>query len=123
MRVPTTRPIARPENARPSSPLPIPTWCLIAGMRVPHVPNAAAWIMNTAQTLIRARRSIGSGKRFALDGGESLRDLVGERPSFVDQLVGEGTCTLEERTIAPKLGEPQIGQTRLARSQQLSAAA
>src|SRR5262249_35679827 len=103
--------------------LPSPMWCLIAGMRVPHVPNAAAWTMKTAHTLTRARRSCVSGKCFALDGGEALRDLVCERAGVVDQFVGKVTCALEERTITPKLSELQVGQARLARSQQLAAAA
>src|SRR5690349_1114332 len=119
-----TRPTASPEKAMPSSPLPIPTWCLIAGMRVPHVPNAAAWIMKTPQTLTRARRSCSvSGKRFALDGGESLCNVVCERARFVDKLVGERTCALEEFAVPPQMGELQVGQSRLARTEQLSASA
>src|SRR5262249_36011490 len=79
--------------------------------------------MNTAQTLTRARRNVGSGKRFALDRGEPLRDLVPERARVVDEFVGKGTCSLEKRTVVPQLREPQIGQSRLPRSEQLSAAA
>src|SRR5207249_11480302 len=74
-------------------------------------------------TLMRAGLSSVSGKRFAFDRGESLLDLVRERSFLFDELVREGTCALEQRPVAPQVRELQIGQARLPRAEQLSAAA
>src|SRR5204862_503707 len=102
---------------------PIPTRCLIAGMRVAQVPNAAAWSMNTAETLNRARRKVGvSSKRFALDVGKPPLDVVGERASVLDQLGREGTCALEQRAVATQMRKLQVRQPGLTRAEQLAAA-
>src|SRR5713101_6373365 len=78
---------------------------------------------NTAATLKRARRSDVSGKRFGLDRGESLLDVVRERSCVLDEVGREGAGALEQRTVAPELRELQIREPRLPRPQQLPAAA
>ena len=52
-RVPTTRPIASPTRAVPSSPSDRSSDSLIAGSLGAHVPETVAWIRNDAETAAR----------------------------------------------------------------------
>src|SRR5829696_4274365 len=59
-RVPTSRPIARPTSAVPSSPSDSSSDSLIAGSRGAHVPETVEWIRNAAETATRGELSIGA---------------------------------------------------------------
>src|ERR671910_16758 len=59
-RVPTSRPMARPTSAVPSSPSDSSSDSLIAGSRGAHVPETVEWIRNAAETATRGELSIGA---------------------------------------------------------------
>ena len=59
----------------------------------------AAPTWQVREWLNRARRSVVSGKRFALDRGEPVLDLVGKRAVAFDELGRERASALEERPV------------------------
>ena len=58
--VPTTRPMARPTSAVPSSPSDSSSDSLIAGSRGAHVPETVEWIRKAAETAARGELGTGS---------------------------------------------------------------
>src|SRR6266576_850283 len=67
-------------------------------------------------------RDTGSGCR-EVPVGESAFDFVRKRPAGIDELVCEDASTLEQRSVLAQMRKPESGQARLARAEQLAAAA
>src|SRR5438094_494301 len=72
----------------------------------------------------RARAAVASlASRGQLPLAEEARDLVGERALVVDELLGRGAGALEQRPVCAPVDEAQVGEARLAGSEELALAA
>src|SRR5581483_11683125 len=65
----------------------------------------------------------GSGERGRVRAREERVDLVLQRAGEADERRCGRTCTLEQRPVAAQIGEAQVGEARLARPEELAAAA